>query len=200
MSIIMDFAPIALKNLFSKPVTRNYPAVQREYPERSRGHIVNDFDNCILCSLCQRKCPSGAITVDRAGKSWAIDRMACVQCGNCVNGCPKKCLSIEPGYTPPSDNKVVDKLQKPIEPTEEEKNLARTDGTLVNKIDVCVLCGLCQRNCPNGAITVDRKETKTWVLNVDACVKCGLCVSKCPKKCLSLSGDGKGIITLKKPQ
>ena len=99
MSKLMDFTPLALKNLFSKPATRNYPAEQRDYPIRSRGHIVNDFDSCILCGICQKKCPSDAITVNRAEKSWSINRMGCVQCSNCVNACPKKCLSIVPGYT-----------------------------------------------------------------------------------------------------
>ena len=31
----MDFTRTALKNLFSKPATRQYPQVPREYPARS---------------------------------------------------------------------------------------------------------------------------------------------------------------------
>jgi len=44
---IMKFAPEALKNLFSKPVTTSYPAKPAEYPERSRGHIDIVIDECI---------------------------------------------------------------------------------------------------------------------------------------------------------
>ncbi len=85
----MDFTRTALKNLFSKPATRQYPQVPREYPARSRGHVEIDMETCILCGLCSRKCPSGAITVDRAAGTWSIDRMGCVQCGACMDACLK---------------------------------------------------------------------------------------------------------------
>ena len=39
------------------------------------------------------------------------------------------------------------------------------------------------KNCPEEAITVDRK-TKTWKIDHDRCCQCGICKSKCPKKCL----------------
>lgn len=105
---IMNFSFTALKNLLSKPATANYPAVPRQYPERSRGHIEINIDNCIMCGICSRKCMSGAIKVDRTNKTWTIERMGCVQCSACVNACPKKCLSILSGYTSPSTEKVVD--------------------------------------------------------------------------------------------
>ena len=76
----MDFTRTALKNLFSKPATRQYPQVPREYPARSRGHVEIDMDACILCGLCSRKCPSGAITVDRAAGTWSIDPAGCLWC------------------------------------------------------------------------------------------------------------------------
>ena len=86
----MDFTRTALKNLFSKPATRQYPQVPREYPARSRGHVEIDMDACILCGLCTRKCPQEAITVDRKeSRTWVIDRSACVQCGACIDACLK---------------------------------------------------------------------------------------------------------------
>lgn len=57
-----------------------------DYPEKG--------DACVYCTLCAKVCPNGAITVDRANKSWEIDTDLCVQCGICVNKCPKKCLTI----------------------------------------------------------------------------------------------------------
>lgn len=191
---IMDFTKIALKNLFSKPATKNYPAVPRKYPERSRGHVEINIEDCIMCGMCQRKCPSGAITVDRNTKTWTIERMGCVQCGNCVEGCPKKCLSIVPGYTEPSVQKVVDTFQKPVE----EK---AAGGKIVNDMTKCILCGLCSRKCPQECITVDRTGEKTWSINRDKCVQCGACIDACIKfKALSFAEDDgeKGVVTLKK--
>lgn len=108
----MKFTGVVLKNLFSKPVTRPYPEQPREYPERTRGHVEIDIDTCVLCSLCARKCPTGAITVDRAAKLWEIERFGCIQCGCCVETCPKKCLSMKQSYTQPDGNKKTDSFLK----------------------------------------------------------------------------------------
>ena len=151
---LMDFAPIALKNLFSKPATCNYPAEPAIYPERSRGHIEINIDDCIMCGMCMRKCPSSAIKVDRNTKTWSIERMGCVQCENCVNACPKNCLSIKPGYTVPSTSKIVDSYSQPIP--------EKPAGKITNDMTKCILCGLCARKCPQECITVDRTGEKTW--------------------------------------
>ncbi len=122
---IMSFTKIAMKNLFSAPATRNYPAEPRQYPERTRGHIEIDMNTCILCGLCAKKCPAGAIAVDRAGGSWAIERFGCIQCNSCVESCPKKSLSMAQTYTQPAGQKKTDTYLKPVEPpkaaSEEEK-------------------------------------------------------------------------------
>ena len=182
---LMDFTGFALKNLFSKPATKNYPAEPAVYPERSRGHIEIDIDDCIMCGMCQRKCPSGAITVDRATRTWSIERMGCVQCENCVEGCPKKCLHIKPGYTEPSSSMTVDSFsqpipEKPAQVESENNNEALTSGKITNDMSTCILCGLCARACPSECITVDR-DAKTWTINRDDCVQCGACIDACKK-------------------
>lgn len=113
---IFSFSKTALKNLFSKPATRAYPLQPREYPARTRGHVIIDIDSCILCGLCSRKCPADAIKVDRAAGTWAIQRFGCVQCSSCVDCCPKKCLSMGQAYTAPNGTKGVDSYQKPTAP------------------------------------------------------------------------------------
>lgn len=115
MSKYMSFTKTVMRNLFSKPATTSYPAVPREYPDRTRGHVEINIEDCILCGLCMRSCPPGAIKVDRAGKQWTIARFDCIQCGYCVEKCPKKCLSIVPGYTTPDTAKSVEKVTKPEE-------------------------------------------------------------------------------------
>ena len=198
MGKIMNFTGTVLKNLFSKPVTINYPAEPMEYPKRSRGHIEIDIDDCILCGLCSRSCPSGALTVDRAAGKWSIDRFDCVQCGYCVEKCPKSCLSIVPGYQEPLPNKTVDVFEKPVvaaskDGTGDGAQTAGGDSAQTfgggnfpqADLDVCVFCTLCARKCPAEAITVDRAEKK-WELDRDACLSCGLCAQSCPKKCISM--------------
>lgn len=104
----MRFAPEALKNLFKKPVTINYPAEPYVYPDRSRGHIEIDIDKCISCGMCARSCPSNALAVDRKEGTWDINRFDCIACGYCVIKCPTKCLSMVPGYQEPGRKKFDD--------------------------------------------------------------------------------------------
>lgn len=204
---LMKFTGFALKNLFSKPATSNYPFEPAVYPEASRGHIEIDIDDCIMCGMCQRKCPSDAIKVDKATRTWSIERMGCVQCENCVNGCPKKCLSIKPGYSEPSATKTVDSYSQPIpeKPAKAESDNnsdapALSSGKIVNDMNTCILCGLCARQCPAECITVDR-NAKTWTINRDECMQCGACIEAC-KKFHSLSfaeDDGEsGEVVLSK--
>ncbi len=108
MAKIMNFTGTMLKNLFSKPVTKNYPAQPAVYPERSRGHVEIDIESCITCGICKMSCPSGAIQVDKTAGTWTINRFDCVQCGYCAVKCPKKCLSIVPGYQEPMELKTED--------------------------------------------------------------------------------------------
>ena len=42
----------------------------------------------------------------------------------------------------------------------------------------CKACGLCQKNCPVGAIEGEEREKR--VINQDKCIKCGTCIKACP--------------------
>lgn len=116
---------LVLGSMFKKPATLMYPVVPRQWQERTRGHIDIDESKCILCGICGRKCPTNAIAVDRASRTWTIERMQCIQCGCCVEVCPKKCLSMAPEYTAPGPEKVTDafaipEAEKPAKPAENE--------------------------------------------------------------------------------
>lgn len=114
---------MTLRSLFGKPETVLYPMQTRPQPAGLKGHVANDVKTCILCGICEKRCPTGAIIVDKKGGSWSIDRFRCVQCGSCVRECPKACLTMEPDYAKPSASKGVDVSRKP-EPTAEEKAAA----------------------------------------------------------------------------
>ena len=125
MAQFFGFTKIALKNLFSKPVTTSYPAAPKVYPERTRGHIEINIEDCIMCGMCMRSCPPGAIEVKRSENTWSINRFDCVQCGYCAEKCPKKCLKIVPGYTAPDSSKTVESVTKPaVEETKGESEHA----------------------------------------------------------------------------
>ena len=204
-SKFMIFAKTAIKNLFTKPYTVAYPAQPANFPERMRGHIELQPENCICCGLCMRNCPPGAITVDRTAGTWSINRFDCIQCGSCAVSCPKKCLQIVPGYTAPDTGKHTETFSCPNRPappakpaapaasatgqptngTATESAAVSSDGKPVNNLDLCVFCTLCAKKCPQEAITVDRPN-KTWTLDREKCISCGLCAENCPKKSITL--------------
>ncbi|MEG0505531.1 MAG: 4Fe-4S dicluster domain-containing protein, partial [Raoultibacter sp.] len=99
-------------SLFKKPETIQYPAQTRFVPEGLKGHVVIEINDCILCGICMKRCPTGAISVDKPAATWSIDRFRCVQCGSCVRECPKNCLSMDPAYAPPATKKSIDVVSK----------------------------------------------------------------------------------------
>ena len=59
---------------------------------RDDGKPVQDPDKCVYCTLCAKKCPGGALEVDRAAKTWTLNEDLCVGCGTCAETCPKNAI------------------------------------------------------------------------------------------------------------
>ena len=126
---LFSISRTVLKSLFTKPYTTDYPFKPREVPERNRGHIENQIENCIFCGICKTRCPVDAIEVTRAPKvpagaapapdapvsSWRIDRLRCIQCNCCVEFCPKKCLRMDKDFSLAATGDVIDVLY-PVTP------------------------------------------------------------------------------------
>ena len=64
----------------------------------------------------------------------------------------------------------------------------------------CIACGICERNCPNGTITLTSKMVDTWdgkkkrkldkyIYDLGSCTFCQLCVTTCPQDALEFSND-----------
>ena len=177
-------AKTVLKSLFNKPETLMYPVEQREWQERTRGSVQIDTDKCILCGICSRRCPTGALDAEKKDGVWEIFRMQCIQCGACVEVCPTQCLTMDPQYTQPGEEKFSDVYEIPkFQKIDAEVLAMEMEEPLICDRESCVFCGLCAKVCPAEALTVDRKE-KLWEVNEEECVKCGICTEKCPKKCL----------------
>ncbi len=98
-----------LKSLFSKPSTVRYPFEKKPVFKNTRGSISIAIDKCIFCGICQRKCPTKAIEVNRQDKRWEIERLRCIACAACVEACPKKCLTMENHYSPATVDRTTTK-------------------------------------------------------------------------------------------
>ena len=158
------------------------PKKSLSFAEVTEGVVCSD--SCVYCTLCAKKCPSEAITVDRANKTWSIDREKCTQCGICIEACPKKSLSMGDINAPCPEAADVPAPTPVAASAEEVPSEAATNNGKLTCSDSCVYCTLCAKKCPVEAITVDR-ENKTWAVDEEKCIKCGVCVEKCPKKSLS---------------
>lgn len=93
-----------MKNLVSKPATRT---TGREPFTGARAKLSMDLEQCTFCGLCQKRCPAGALEVNRQEKTWLLRAERCILCNYCVEGCPKKCLHMATEFREP----VTDRMQ-----------------------------------------------------------------------------------------
>jgi formate hydrogenlyase subunit 6/NADH:ubiquinone oxidoreductase subunit I len=96
---------LALKWALTKPPTSRYPFSPRIELADSRGQLKFTKETCVYCTVCAKKCPTGALLVNRTQKRWAIDRLMCITCGYCVEACPKDCLSFDTAHGAPAVTK-----------------------------------------------------------------------------------------------
>ena len=100
-----EMTTLALKWALTRPTTSRYPFEPRRVIPRTRGQLVFSKETCVFCTVCARKCPTGALVVNRARKKWAIDRLLCITCGYCVEACPRKSLELSTGHGHPAVTK-----------------------------------------------------------------------------------------------
>ena len=85
------YAPdIQVEPLYTQQAAPAAPAVE----PRGDGKPAQDPSKCVYCTICARKCPGEALTVDRAAKTWTLDEDKCVMCGTCADVCPKNAIVI----------------------------------------------------------------------------------------------------------
>src|SRR5438270_10385836 len=104
---------VALKHMFVKPVTFQYPREKRTIPDAHRGALGllrydDGVERCVGCDLCEAACPSRCIKVvsaedpkkplSRVATEFYIDITKCVFCGYCVEACPVNALAMTKMY------------------------------------------------------------------------------------------------------
>jgi Pyruvate/2-oxoacid:ferredoxin oxidoreductase delta subunit len=58
---------------------------------------VSEPDACTLCARCVKRCPFGAITIDRKRMpKLLVDTASCRGCGLCMTGCPEAAMRMAP--------------------------------------------------------------------------------------------------------
>ena len=102
---------IAIKEIFSKKKTINYPFEKGKISPRFRGeHALRRYPNgeerCIACKLCEAVCPAQAITIENEERSdgsrkttrYDIDMLICIYCGLCEESCPVDAIVQGPNF------------------------------------------------------------------------------------------------------
>jgi ech hydrogenase subunit F len=100
-----EMTSLALRWALKKPPTTRYPFEPRRAIAASRGRLSFDKGSCVYCTVCAKRCPTGALGVNRAQKKWTIDRLLCITCGYCVEACPKKSLELVTTHETPVTTK-----------------------------------------------------------------------------------------------
>ena len=118
-------------------------------------------NGCVGLGTCVAACPFSAITV--VNSVAVVDYRECQGCGVCVKACPKGLIKLIP-----FDSKHWVGC------------MSVDDGKTTRKYcDVgCISCKICEKNCPENAITV---ENFNATIDYSKCTGCDHCVDKCPR-------------------
>ena len=120
---------------------------------------------CLGYGSCVKACPFDAIhIVDGVA---VVDKDKCKACGKCIAACPKGLIEFVP-----YDAKYM------VQCNSKDKGKDVMAACSVG----CIGCGICAKNCPSDAITV---ENNIAHIDQDKCTGCGTCAEKCPKKIIT---------------
>ncbi len=116
---------------------------------------------CLGYGNCVRVCQFDAIHI--VNGIAVVDKEKCKACSLCIAACPKKLIDMVP-----YDASHI------VECSSHDKGPVTTKACSVG----CIGCGICKKNCPADAITM---EEFCAVIDQDKCTGCGICKEKCPK-------------------
>lgn len=85
--VTLRYKPAVFHNLICP-----FGVLQRTFGRFARLSKKVDKGACIGCSLCEKACPSNAISVVSVDKKAVINAALCYQCTNCQQVCPKSAI------------------------------------------------------------------------------------------------------------
>ena len=121
---------------------------------------------CIGLESCKNACPFNAVKI--VGSIAIIDPKKCTACGKCIAACPKNLIEI-----------VQDKSK--VRVLCNSSDIGRI--TRKNCRAGCIGCTVCQKLCPEGAISLENNKAK---IDYEKCTLCMACVQKCPTKSIKV--------------
>ena len=117
--------------------------------------------SCLGLGDCQAACPFGAISVNEQ-RLAIVDEDKCRGCELCMDTCPRGILQM-----------------RPMSHAVHRQCSAMERGKLVREHCTagCVGCGLCEKNCKFGALTM---KDELPHIDLTKCVGCMRCADRCP--------------------
>ncbi|WP_034636986.1 4Fe-4S dicluster domain-containing protein [Desulfovibrio cuneatus] len=92
------FLKLLGKNLAQGPSTDPFPAKEAHTPERFRGRVVVNPEQCVGCRICHHMCAGGAIRIEdneeKTGYNFTVWHNTCALCGMCRHYCPTKAITL----------------------------------------------------------------------------------------------------------
>ncbi|MDY0385618.1 MAG: Rnf electron transport complex subunit RnfB [Methanolobus sp.] len=122
---------------------------------------------CMGRGTCVRACPFNALSIGE-DRLPHVNKNLCTSCGLCIASCPNNILVFA---------KESEKVH--VLCMSHDKGKAVKASCNVG----CIGCKICEKNCPEEAITVTNFLA---VIDQEKCTACGICVEKCPQNTIAI--------------
>ena len=121
---------------------------------------------------CAAVCDNGAISIINGVA--VINPAKCGACGKCAAVCPNHLIVI-----------------RPASQTVDVRCSSRDTGKVTREIcnNGCIACKICEKKCPEGAVTVNDNHAS---IDYGKCTRCGACAAACPRKCITVMPECAG--------